>query len=139
MARVEGFYTNEFFKAAELKCPTSGDVVLAPGFLDKLIEFRKRLNKPMIINSACRSNAHNEWLLSRGYKASRNSFHLINNRKYQTGGSCAVDVKATSPEFRRELILMAQSLDWSVGIAETFIHIDRRVDYTRLSRATFFY
>ncbi|MDY3551380.1 D-Ala-D-Ala carboxypeptidase family metallohydrolase [Gemmata sp. JC717] len=116
-----------YFTTDELKCKCCGQCVLAPGFLDKLNEIRERLGNMMIINSGCRCERHNAALGGKG-----RSFHLINAPRL-TGlvGACAVDVSTVRwPDAKRDkLIRLARKGGWSLGIATSFIHIDRRTDY----------
>ena len=88
---------SEHFTREELACPTSGKLILAPGFIEALEFLRVNYDHPMAVTSGCRSDEHNDWLKSRGYKASPNSFHLIGNEKYGTD-TCAVDIKRPDGE-----------------------------------------
>ena len=124
-------YITEHFTTEELACPTTGEVKFEKGFLDELEGLRVVYNKPMIATSGCRSTEHNEWLLRRGYKASPNSFHLIGNTKYGTD-TCAVDISRPNGADAHLLVNLATTRGWTVGWAKTFIHLDRRVDYTNL-------
>jgi hypothetical protein len=116
-----------YFSTDELKCPCCGECLLMGGFLDKLNEIRQALGSAMVINSACRCMKHN---LAVGGKGK--SFHLINEQGV-TGlaGCCAVDVSTFMwPNSKREKFLkLARDGGWSVGVANSFIHIDRRTDY----------
>ena len=77
MSKRVNYYDNKYFSEKELQCPTSKDIVLAKGFLNCLINLRENVGEPLQITSCCRSAEHNEWLQSRGYPASPNSFHKI--------------------------------------------------------------
>lgn len=116
-----------YFTHDELKCPCCNECVLMEGFLDKLNEIREALGNPMIVNSACRCLKHNMKVGGKG-----KSFHLI-NAKDITGltGACAVDISTFMwPDAKRDKFLaLARVGGWSVGLANSFIHIDRRVDY----------
>ena len=81
----------KYFTPKELWCPSTEIVKLADGFGENLDSLREKFGKPMTLTSACRTSAHINWLLERGYPASENSFHLIDNPKYGTD-TCAVDV-----------------------------------------------
>lgn len=129
---------SEHFTAAEFACPMSGAIKLAPGFLETLEDLRKAYGAPMIVVSGCRSTTHNEWLQRRGYKASDNSFHLIGNDKYGTD-TCAVDIARPNAVNAHTLVMLATAAQWTVGWAKTFIHLDRRVDYTKLSPVIYDY
>lgn len=128
----------EHFTIEEMADPTTGEYRFADGFLDDLEILREAYAKPVIVNSACRSNEHNEWLLLRGYPASKSSFHLMDNEKYGTD-TCAVDAARPNGHDLHRLILLATKLDWSIGLARTFVHLDRRARYTKLKSTFYMY
>src|SRR4051794_21146899 len=119
--------TKSYFTTDELACPCCGECLLIEGFLDKLNEFRESFGSPMHVNSGCRCLKHNAAVGGKG-----KSFHLI-NAKHLTGltGSCAIDVSTLLwPKAKKDTFLrLAREKGWSVGIANTFFHIDRRTDY----------
>ena len=127
-----------FFTEEELQCPSGKVVKLAEGFGEKLDQLRDMLDRPMSLTSACRTTAHSNWLLERGYPASANSFHLIDNPKYGTD-TCAVDVSMPDNKYRKELMKLALEEGWTVGVAKSFVHIDRRSDYTDLPQIIYVY
>lgn len=120
-------FAGSYFTRDELKCPCCGQCVLAPGFLAKLNEIRVELGNAMVPTSACRCPEHNAKVGGRG-----KSFHLINS-PHITGlqGACAVDISTIRwPDAKRnKLIRLAREGGWSLGIANSFIHLDRRIDY----------
>lgn len=126
------------FTYEELKCPTTGEAKFEGDTLDRLQMLRDTLGKPMVITSGARTTVHNEWLQSRGYPASPNSFHLINNPKYSTD-CCAFDVSITSGVDRSKLVKLALDQGWSVGAAKTFIHIDLRLFFANLPQTMYVY
>ena len=128
----------KYFTEEELQCPSAKIVKLAEGFGQKLDDLRETLDRPMALTSACRTSAHIDSLLERGYPASKNSFHLIDNPKHGTD-TCAVDVSVPDSEYRKELIKVALQEGWTVGVAKSFIHIDRRSDYTELPQIVYVY
>jgi len=128
----------KYFTEEELQCPSAKIVKLADDFGQKLDDLRELLDRPMTLTSACRTSAHINWLLERGYPASANSFHLIDNPKYGTD-TCAVDVSVPDSEYRKELIKVALQEGWTVGVAKSFIHIDKRSDYTELPQIVYVY
>ena len=128
----------KYFTEEELQCPSGKVVKLADGFGEKLDELRETLGKPMALTSACRTSSHINWLLERGYPASTNSFHLIDNPKYGTD-TCAVDVAIPDSAYRKDIIKLALEEGWTVGVAKTFVHIDRRSDYTDLPQIVYVY
>jgi hypothetical protein len=128
----------KYFTEDELKCPSSGEVKLAEGFGEKLDELRSALGYPMQLNSACRSDSHVEWLITRGYPAAKHSFHLINNPKYGTD-TCAVDVHIPNNRYRFLLMELAIKDQWTIGVAKSFLHLDRRVDYISTNPVVYVY
>ena len=127
-----------YFTEEELQCPSGKVVKLAEGFGEKLDELRGALGKPIVLTSACRTTAHINWLLQRGYPASTNSFHLIDNPKYGTD-TCAVDISISDSAHRKDIIKLALEEWWTVGVAKTFVHVDRRSDYTDLPQIVYVY
>lgn len=122
-----------FFKH-ELACRHCGKLELAPDFDKRLKELRLELGLPMIVNSCCRCAEHN-----RKVGGNPRSFHLISNPAYKIKGTCAIDIKRGGYEYDRKLLSAALKLGWSVGFAKTFMHLDRRSDYTNLKPALFIY
>jgi hypothetical protein len=127
------------FTHAELQCPMTKKVKLAPGFADKLQELRDALGRPMHVTSCCRSGEYNQDLMDRGFSASVSSFHLMENLVHNTGGTCAIDIRAGDGEYNAQLSRIALQLGWSVGVARTFFHLDRRSDYTTREQILFVY
>ena len=123
-----------YFTAKELACKATGKIVLAPGFDDKLVELRAKFNQLMTVTSCCRSKEYN-----RQIGGSPSSFHIYDQPHYPTGGTCAIDIAVNDGLTRGKLIHLAWDLGWSIGINKSFIHLDRRVDYTGLKQTTFFY
>ncbi len=129
---------SDHFTVIELACPTSSEIKLEHGFIDDLEALRRAYGRPMAVTSACRSAEHNDWLTKRGYAASPNSLHLIGNAKYGTD-TCAVDIERPGGGDLAELIRTALSMGWSVGLAKTFVHLDRRERYAGLPRTFYTY
>mgnify|MGYP003145959986 FL=1 len=128
----------KYFTPKELWCPSTEIVKLAEGFGENLDSLREKFGKPMTLTSACRTSAHINWLLERGYPASENSFHLIDNPKYGTD-TCAVDVSIPDSVYRKDLLQAALEEGWTTGVAKSFLHIDRRADYTKLPQLVYVY
>jgi len=127
-------YYIPYFSHDELACKQTGKIVLASGFADKLVELRTRFNQPMVVTSCCRSKECNSKI-----GGSPKSFHVYDQPFYPTGGACAIDIAITDGATRGKLIHLAWGLGWSIGISKSFIHLDRRIDYTNLKQTTFFY
>jgi len=117
--------TLKYFSHKELQCPETSIVHLADGFGEKLDELREAWGKAIIVNSCCRSASYNAKV-----GGAANSFHIW-NREGGKGvkGTCAVDVHVVHAAERWQLAHLAMSLGWSVGVAKTFLHLDRRADY----------
>lgn len=129
---------SRFFTAEELACPTSGEVKLAEGFLEVLDDLRRRYNFPMVVTSCCRSREHNKNLIDQGFQAHPTSLHMIDNPKWKID-TCAIDIKRPDSAKLWHLVNLATTFGWSVGIATTFIHLDRRYQYTRLPNKVYTY
>jgi hypothetical protein len=126
------------FTTEELEDSATGHIKLEEGFIEKLEELRVQYAKPMVITSGCRTAEHNEWLIRRGFKASKNSLHLIDNKTYGTD-TCAVDIARPNGPDAHRLVRLATVAGWTIGWAQTFIHLDRRVDYTALPATIYDY
>lgn len=129
----------DHFTVEEFADPATGEVKFPDGFLDDLEILRVDYDRVMKVNSGCRSGQHNNWLLLRGYKASPNSFHLMENPKYPTGGCIALDMARPDGIDLHRLIESATALGWSVGLARSFVHLDRRETYTDLKASFYSY
>jgi len=113
-----------YFTEQELKCKGSGNLRLAPGFGEKLLDLRIKLNRPMVVTSCCRSKQHNF-----NVGGNPRSFHVSDLPFYPTGGCCAIDIDCDDALNRADLVECALSLGWWVGVNKSFIHMDRRIDY----------
>lgn len=120
------FEVMPYFTAGEMACQGTGVIKIDPMLQIHLPYLREAWGKPLIINSGCRTPEHNAKV--GGHK---NSFHLTENPKYQTKGCAAVDIswRGWDQEVRESFVTMAQNYGWNVGIASTFVHIDRGQDY----------
>lgn len=129
-------YTRKSWKARhftfdEFVDELSGLLILAPGFIVEADHLREAYGHPMQVTDGCRSAEEVEWLIRRGYPASPNSLHLMKNEKYQTS-CCAMDVARPVGPRLHKLISCALVRHWSVGLGKTFVHLDRRAQYTDL-------
>ena len=123
-----------YFTHAELACKKTGKAVFAPGFLEKLVMLRRDYGKAMTVNSCCRSAAYNAEI-----GGSPRSFHVYDTPAWNTGGTCAIDIACTESAEALKLLRLAIDRGWSVGVAKTFLHLDRRTDYTDLPQGVFGY
>lgn len=117
-------YVTKNFTENELKCSQSGVIQFHKGFLNALQELRDAYDKPMQINSGCRSKAFQSTL---NPKAS-NSYHVYDITHGGRTGALAVDVSMRDSHNRAELIHLALEMGWSIGVYKNFLHLDRRVD-----------
>ena len=84
--------------------------------LEMLDLAREKYDKPIKITSGYRTQAYNEDLKARGYKASKNSSHLK---------GLAVDILCNNSKDRFELVDILLDVGFNrIGIANTFIHVD---------------
>lgn len=119
----------KYFSYTELACRCCGRTKVADSFLDKLLELREAWGRPMIVTSCCRCQRHNDTV---GGK--QNSFHLFDcPQKTGLDGTIAIDISTTnlSGADKWALVRLAISKGWSVGVARTFLHFDRRSDFTQ--------
>lgn len=114
---------SDYFSDDELKCKGSGIVKLDPRFEKALLDFRIKWDKPMRVNSCCRSLSHNKNIGG----ASR-SYHLFEGVDDGRMGTLAIDIRVSNGQKRKDMIELAWSLGWSIGEYRTFIHMDRRID-----------
>lgn len=123
-----------YFTEAELRCPVTRKVVLAPGFGEKLVALREAWGRPMKVNSCCRCEQHNKFIGGHAH-----SLHVYDKPYHPTGGTAAIDISIPLAQDKAELAYLALGRGWSVGVARTFLHLDRRVDYTALPQALYNY
>tara|TARA_R100000234_G_scaffold55576_1_gene33363 strand:- start:315 stop:683 length:369 start_codon:yes stop_codon:yes gene_type:complete len=89
---------------------------MSPKILEMLDLAREKYDKPIKITSGYRTQAYNEDLKARGYKASKNSSHLK---------GLAVDILCNNSKDRFELVDILLDVGFNrIGIANTFIHVD---------------
>lgn len=123
-----------YFTREELACCSTGGLVLAEGFAEKLVTLRTKFGRPMIVTSCCRSLEHN-----RKVGGSPNSFHIYDVLRQGFIGCCAIDIAVKCPTNKGGLFSLAWNLGWSIGFHKQFLHLDRRVDYTSLKQRVFVY
>ncbi len=134
MTKIKKPFSLKHFSFKELRCPDTHVVKLADGFGDKLVALRKAFAHPMVVNSACRSSGYNS-SIGGHYR----SLHVYDHPAHPTGGCCAVDIAFPDGTLKGDLLMAAWELGWSVGVAESFLHLDRRTDYTALPQTLFTY
>ena len=122
------------FSHDELACRLTGKVLLHPGFADALRELRLSFDRPMNVTSCCRSADHNKNV--KGHPRSLHVFGLPATNGAE--GTLAIDIARQDGSYAWQLLFEAQRQGWSVGVARTFIHLDRR-DLVGLAPAAFGY
>jgi zinc D-Ala-D-Ala carboxypeptidase len=115
----------EFFSEKELACKGSGVIKLDPRFAKSLVELRKAWGEPITANSVCRTPEHNKKV-----KGHPRSFHLTENPTWHTYGTMAIDCAWNNWEIDKQLNFarLAWSMGFSVGLHNSFCHLDRRGD-----------
>ena len=108
----------KWFKLSEFDSPDSegSGELMEHSVLERLDLARDIYGRPMIVNSGFRTIAHNKSLIDAGYKASRNSSHLL---------GLAVDIHCGNSNDR--FLMLEAFLDAGfnrIGIGSNFIHVD---------------
>lgn len=121
------------FSHKELACKSSGQVILADGFADKLTMLRVAFGQPMTVNSCCRSTEHN-----RDIGGHWRSLHCYDEPTRGLNGCAAIDIRTPDIVYARLLVETALAHYWSVGVSRAFVHLDRR-DFAGLPAGMFGY
>lgn len=99
------------FTPRELACQGSGALQVDEAALDKLQEVRQRIGKPLRINSAYRSEAHNK-----AVGGSPTSLHKLGR---------AFDVALGVGVSRERLVALAKAAGFTgIGHYDSFMHLD---------------
>ena len=107
-----------FFNYTEFDSPDElgSGKQMSEKILDMLDLAREKFDKPIKITSGFRTQAYNQDLKARGYKASSKSSHLK---------GLAVDIHCNNSKDRFELVDILLDVGFNrIGIANTFIHAD---------------
>jgi uncharacterized protein YcbK (DUF882 family) len=123
-----------YFSSNELMCPRSKVIKLASGFADALLRLRLEWNRPMKVNSCCRSYEYNR--LIGGHP---NSLHVYNISQHGNDGTAAIDIACEKGVDKYRLAMLAYRLGWTVGVGSSFLHLDRRGDWGLEPRVLFGY
>lgn len=128
--------TLKHFTEKELKCKGSGIYRLSPavetypGFGSRIDRLREIWGKPLIVNSCCRSEEYNK--LINGHP---HSLHVADHPYWKTNGTCAIDFRETSKDFRD----LAYKMGFSLGLGKTFTHVDDRTNVIGMAQTKFHY
>lgn len=79
------------FSRTELASSDTGEMKLATGFDNLLIELRLAFGSPMVVNSCCRTRAHNTKV-----GGNPRSLHMMDNPVHPIDGTAAIDISAKS-------------------------------------------
>lgn len=131
----------KYFKDSELADKATGIVQLAPacasypGFGARIDALRQAWGKPLIVNSCCRSKAHNAKV-----GGHPRSLHVYDFPYHDTGGAAAIDFKLMkTPEETEQFKRLAYSMLFSVGDEAGCIHCDDRTLLLNMIQARFSY
>ena len=129
------FKISDYFKAHELACRGSGHIHMHEGFIQSLEVLRRLMGRSFTINSCCRSKGYNA--IIGGHER---SLHVYDDSHHPHDGSIAVDIsmKGWSVDERKDLQELAWTRGWSIGVANSFMHLDRRTDIG-LNQTRFYY
>jgi len=120
----------KYFTENELKCKGSGGFKLAHGFAEAIDNLRAAWNKPLVVNSCCRSAQYNKKV-----GGHQKSLHVYDKPARDTGGTCAIDFREHSEEFRR----LAWDMGFSLGLGNNFTHCDTRKEVLGMPQVKFHY
>lgn len=124
-----------YFSDKELAARDTGVVKLAPGFGDRIDALREAWGKPLVVNSCCRTAAHNAAI-----GGHPNSLHVYDNPAHDTEGTCAIDFRLmATPEECEQFKELALSMEFSVGDESSCIHVDDRTRVLGLPQKRFSY
>lgn len=125
-----------YFSTYELECKCCGELMLDTSFAALLPALRQLHGAPLTANSVCRCPAHNA-----NVGGHRSSLHLTQNAKHKTVGTAAADLawRAWPPDAKLRLARLAWGLGLSVGLHNSFIHVDARTSAAGLPQHAFLY
>lgn len=124
-----------FFTKGQLACKGTGIVKIDIRFAVKLPALRLAWGKPLTPSSVCRTPNHNK-----NEGGHPNSLHLTDNPKHPSWGTMAADIRWIDwgKEERIRFCKLAYSMGFSVGLHNSFCHIDLRKELG-LPQAVFVY
>lgn len=125
----------KYFSNAELADKETGIVKLAFGFGDRIDSLREAWEKPLLVNSCCRTADRNKRI-----GGHPQSLHVYDYPFHRTGGSCAIDFSLMKTnEEMEQFKQLALDMGFSVGDERNCIHIDDRTRVIGLPQKRFFY
>lgn len=129
--RISKIYFSD--KELQCKCGCAG-LKINYIFDSELMELRKAMNEPMIVNSCCRCKKHNT-----AVGGNARSLHVYDYPYHPTNGTCAIDVRRKDKTYDLKLLLEAWDAGWSIGVTPTFFHLDMRTDVLKMPQTMFAY
>lgn len=114
----------KYFTHNELKCRSTGIVLLAPGFGEKLDDLREEWGKPLKVNSCCRSIEYNKSI-----GGASHSYHIYEDVGRPYVGTCAIDFAFLDGTDKGNFVTLAWRLGWRVEVRDTWVHVDLATIY----------
>lgn len=114
-----------YFTRSELACKGTGIIRMDIRFAAALPALRLAHGGPLGPSSVCRTPDHNK-----AVGGHPRSLHLTENPKWPTNGTMAADIRwlGWSSDDQLDFAGLAWDMGWSVGLHDSFCHIDRRAD-----------
>ena len=100
-----------YFTDKELSCPCCG-AMPTKEFEERLLELRLKFGRPISFNSCKRCEKHNKKV-----GGAPNSYH----KQGEAG-----DARCRDASYKADLARVALNLGWTVGVYESFLHLDIR-------------
>jgi len=123
----------KYFTDKELAAKDTGIVKLAEGFGERIDALRSAWGSPLIVNSCCRTKAHNDEI-----GGSPKSLHVYDFPYHPTGGTCAIDFrKFDDPAVEEKFKALAMHMGFSVGDEAGCVHVDDRTRVLGLEQKRF--
>ena len=122
-------------RASEVGCHCCGLINVDYRFLYHWAELREEWGSPLKMTSICRCPDHNKAV--NGHK---NSLHMTTNARHKSNTHAGdISTRGWTAYQKKEFAKLAIKMGWSIGCAETFIHVDLRTEVIGYAQATFFY
>ena len=112
--REKRMTTFQYFKLSDFNCQETGENEMDPDFIMSLDKLREACGFPFIITS--------------GYRSPRHSLEAKKSVPGQHSGGIAADIRVDGGAQRWTIVTKAIEKGFTgIGVAKTFIHVDRRV------------
>lgn len=108
------------FKVKEFACQDGTDTILvSPELIDILQKIRNRFGKPVSINSAYRTEAHNKKIGGSTYS------------QHKYGTAADIKISGISPKTIASYVETLMPINGGIGVYSSFCHIDVRTTKAR--------